>query len=71
MARMRRFPLKMVDETLKRLFYRLGVAVGSRPGYFIVVPLLLTALCATGFQRMVYNYDPGRHRPQNSPNIGW
>ncbi len=57
---MRRFPLKIVDDTLKRLFYRLGVAVGSQPGYFIIVPLLLTALCATGFQRMHYNYDPGR-----------
>ena len=57
---MRRFPLKIVDDTLKRLFYRLGVAVGSQPGYFIIVPLLLTARCATGFQRMHYNYDPGR-----------
>ena len=57
---MRRFPLKIVDEALKRLFYRLGVAVGTNPGYFIIVPQLLTALCATGFQRMVYNYDPGK-----------
>ena len=30
----------------------------ERQGYFLIVPLLLTALCASGFQRMDYNYDP-------------
>lgn len=55
---MKKFPLKIVDDTLKRWFYRLGVYIGHNPGYFIIVPLLLTALAATGFQRMNYNYDP-------------
>ncbi len=47
-----------LDEALKRLFYRLGHAIGSRPWYFILVPALLTALCITGFQQMDYEYDP-------------
>ena len=28
------------------------------PGYFIIVPILLTALCASGFQRIYYEADP-------------
>ena len=31
---------------------------GSFSGYFIIVPLLLTALAATGMQRIVYESDP-------------
>ena len=54
----RKFPLKIVDDTLKKVFFKLGVVIGKNPGYFIIVPLLLTALCASGFQRMDYNYDP-------------
>ena len=49
---------KIVDAAFKRWFYKLGFMIGSHPGYFIVVPLLLTALCASGFQQMIYNYDP-------------
>jgi len=56
--RLNKFPLKVVDDALKRWFYRLGVCIGNNPGYFIIIPVLLTALCATGFQRMYYNYDP-------------
>ena len=41
MAR-RRFSLKIVDDTLKKVFFKLGVAIGTTPGYFIIVPLLLT-----------------------------
>ena len=47
-----------VDAALRRLFYRLGYFIGKHPGYFIIVPALMTALCATGFQQMDYNYDP-------------
>lgn len=54
----RTFCLKKVDDTLKKIFFSLGVSVGRRPGYFLIVPTLLTALCASGFQRLVYNYDP-------------
>ena len=46
----RRFSIKIVDDTLKKLFFKLGVAIGTSPGYFIIVPLLLTGLCASGFQ---------------------
>jgi hypothetical protein len=48
----------IVDAALKRFFYRLGHVVGDHPGYFLVVPLLLTALCASGFQRLDYEFDP-------------
>lgn len=47
-----------VDSALRRFFYKLGYFVGKYPGYFIIVPVMVTALCATGFQRMDYNYDP-------------
>ena len=42
--------LTIVDETLRSWFYRLGEAIGKEPGYFLIVPILLTALCGTGFQ---------------------
>ena len=57
-VRMRCQQNKIVDAAFKRWFYKLGFMIGSHPGYFIVVPLLLTALCASGFQQMIYNYDP-------------
>lgn len=47
-----------VDEILARWFYKLGVAVARTPGYFIIVPLLLTLLCVTGYQRINYEMDP-------------
>jgi hypothetical protein len=43
---------KFVDAAFKRWFYKLGFMIGSHPGYFIIVPLLLTALCASGFQQV-------------------
>ena len=42
--------LTIVDETLRSWFYRLGVSIGREPGYFLIIPVLLTALCGTGFQ---------------------
>jgi hypothetical protein len=54
----RKFSLKIVDDTLKKVFFKLGVMIGKNPGYFIIVPLLLTGLCASGFQRMNYAWDP-------------
>jgi len=53
-----RFPQSKLDELLKKWFYHLGVFIGHHPGYFIIVPALLTALFATGFQQLVWNYDP-------------
>ena len=47
-----------VDTALKKLFFKLGVSVARNPGYYIIIPALLTALCASGFQQMDYNYEP-------------
>ncbi|XP_026477918.1 patched domain-containing protein 3 [Ctenocephalides felis] len=47
-----------VDRLLNRSFYKLGLLVGNHPGYFIVVPILLTLLCCTGYQRVKYVIDP-------------
>lgn len=47
-----------VDEWLTRNFFRVGLFVGRHPGYFLIVPVLLTALCMTGYQRMRYEMDP-------------
>ena len=46
--------LTIVDETLRSWFYCLGEAIGKEPGYFLIVPILLTALCGTGFQVRSY-----------------
>lgn len=50
--------LTCVDDALNRSFYRLGVLVGRNPGYFLIIPVLLTLLCITGFQRLDYEIDP-------------
>ena len=47
-----------IDEGLRSFFGWLGYHVGKRPCYFIIVPILLTALCASGFQRITYEADP-------------
>jgi hypothetical protein len=61
----RRFSLKIVDDTLKKVFFKLGVRIGTTPGYFIIVPLLLTVLCASGFQQLeviiLEHYQDGEH----------
>ena len=43
-----------LDVKLKRFFYKLGFWVGSNPWYFLTVPVLLTALCATGTEQEIY-----------------
>jgi len=48
----------VVDELLTKVFYKIGKIVGRHPGYFIIVPFLLTALCVTGYQRIKYEIDP-------------
>ena len=47
-----------IDALLRSFFGWLGYQVGKRPVYFIIVPFLLTALCASGFQRITYEADP-------------
>lgn len=50
--------LTIVDDVLNRTFYKLGLCVGKRPGYFIIIPILLTLLMITGYQRIHYEMDP-------------
>lgn len=50
--------LTFVDDILNRSFYKLGLIVGRQPGYFIIVPVLLTLLMITGYQRVHYEMDP-------------
>ena len=50
--------LQKFDSFLTRTFYKLGKTIANHTGYFIIVPLLLTALLSTGFQRLVYEDDP-------------
>lgn len=50
--------LTIVDDCLNKAFYRLGLFVGKRPGYFIIIPILLSLLMITGFQRVHYEMDP-------------
>ena len=50
--------LNCVDNLLKKLFRGLGRAIGRNPGYFVIIPVLLTALCASGFQRIKFEADP-------------
>jgi len=50
--------LNCVDVFLKKLFYKFGKSIGDNPGYFVIVPVLLTALCASGFQRVKFEADP-------------
>lgn len=50
--------LKIVDEKLNKSFYQLGLLVGNHPGYFLIIPVLLTILGMTGYQQMHNNIDP-------------
>ncbi|KAL1137711.1 hypothetical protein AAG570_009407 [Ranatra chinensis] len=50
--------VRFVDRLLTRGFYKLGLVVGETPGYFLIVPVLLTLLCVTGYQRVQYEMDP-------------
>lgn len=50
--------ITIVDDALNRSFYKLGLVVGKYPGYFIIIPVLLTVICITGYQRLHYQIDP-------------
>lgn len=47
-----------VDKALCYVFYQIGLCVGKRPGYFIIIPALLALTCITGYQKMQYENDP-------------
>ena len=62
--------LKKFDYFLKICFEKLARAIGDHTGYFIIVPLLLTALLGTGLQRIVYESDPEYlFAPTNGPAL--
>ncbi|XP_020815034.1 patched domain-containing protein 3 [Drosophila serrata] len=50
--------ISCVDKTLNKSFYHLGVCIAKHPGYFIIIPVLLTMLCMTGYQQLKYQIDP-------------
>ncbi|XP_069953395.1 patched domain-containing protein 3-like isoform X2 [Cherax quadricarinatus] len=50
--------LKKFDNFLNRSFYKLGFTIANHYGYFIIVPVFLSAILATGFQRIKYEDDP-------------
>lgn len=50
--------LKIVDDLLNKSFYKLGLLVGRHPGYFLVIPVLITLIGVTGFQKIHNNIDP-------------
>ncbi|KAH0552327.1 patched domain-containing protein 3 [Cotesia glomerata] len=50
--------LTIVDDFLNQAFYKIGLCVGERPGYFVVIPILLGCICLTGYQRIHYEIDP-------------
>ncbi|XP_050310845.1 patched domain-containing protein 3-like isoform X1 [Anthonomus grandis grandis] len=50
--------IKIVAEYLNRSFYNLGLVVGKHPGYFLIMPVLITLLGMTGYQRIHNNIDP-------------
>lgn len=51
------FKANIVDIVLQKLFYKLGLIIAKYPGYFIIVPIFLTLICMTGFQRLHYEMD--------------
>ena len=49
---------KAFDKFMKRLFYRIGYFIGEQPAYFVIIPVLVTVICFTGFQRINVISDP-------------
>lgn len=50
--------LRKFDNFLNRSFYQLGLIIANHYGYFIIVPIFITAILATGFQNIHYEDDP-------------
>lgn len=58
-----------VDYLLRKLFYKFGFVVAKYPGYFLIVPLFLTLISVTGFQRLHYEMDAEfLFSPENGPS---
>ena len=52
------FLCKIVDKWLTSVFLKFGRVIGNNPGYFVIIPLLISIIFATGLQRIVYQDDP-------------
>lgn len=52
--------VSIVDTMLNKSFYILGKFIGRNPGYFIIIPVLLTIICITGWvfwQFSFFNFE--------------
>jgi len=47
-----------IDKLLSKWFLSCGKTIGRNPGYFVIIPLLLSIIFATGLQRIHYEDDP-------------
>lgn len=47
-----------IDRVLSIGFQKLGHRIGQYPGYFVIVPVLIACILATGLQRLHYEDDP-------------
>ncbi|XP_047736660.1 patched domain-containing protein 3 [Hyalella azteca] len=52
------FFFERFDSLLSRLFFKLGEAIADHTGYFIMVPLFITIIFATAYQRISWTDDP-------------
>ena len=50
--------MQKFDSFLNKIFFSLGKLVATYTGYFIIVPIFITAILATGFQNINYEDDP-------------
>ncbi|ALC42675.1 Ptr [Drosophila busckii] len=50
--------ISCVDKTLNKSFYHLGICIAKHPGYFVIIPVMITLLCMTGYQQLKYQIDP-------------
>ena len=48
----------LVDRVLSAKFRRLGEHIGRKPGFFLVMPVMISLLAATGVQQLRYQDDP-------------
>ena len=48
----------LVDRVLSAWFRRLGERIGRKPGFFLVMPVMISLLAATGVQQLRYQDDP-------------
>lgn len=48
----------VIDKFLARNFEALGRSIGRNPGYYVIIPILVAIIFATGLQRIHYEDDP-------------